>query len=244
MNRQTRKFINSLAVKKYRDRERCFVVEGEKSVSEFLNAGFRVRAIYHTNDADPAFSHAGSVAISSSEMQQISNLKTASPALAVLEIPEEKNLEHTGNELIIALDEVQDPGNLGTIIRLADWFGVSQIVCSPFTADAYSPKTVQATMGSLARVNVIYRDLPDFFGSLSQDIPVYGTFLNGESIYGSHLTMNGIILLGNEGKGVSPETARYVTRRLYIPAFNSNKIAESLNVALAAAIICSEFRRR
>ncbi|MDR2424494.1 MAG: RNA methyltransferase [Prevotellaceae bacterium] len=244
MNRQTRKYINSLAIKKYRDREGCFVVEGEKSLSEFIRSGFKIKAIYQTENAGISFRDVGAVEISDSEMQQISNLKTASPVLAVLEIPAGKNPEHQHNELIIALDDIQDPGNLGTIIRLADWFGVGQILCSPFTADAYSPKTVQATMGSLARVSVTYSHLPDLLGSLNEQIPVYGAFLNGEPVYGADLTHNGIILLGNEGKGISPGTGKFVTRRLYIPPFNSNKLAESLNVALAAAIICSEFRRR
>jgi TrmH family RNA methyltransferase len=176
-------------------------------------------------------------------MQQISNLKTPSPVLAVVEIPAIETATIPYNELILALDDIQDPGNLGTIIRLAGWFGINHIVCSPFTADAYGPKTVQATMGSLTKINLVYTGLYSFLKTASEKIPIYGTFLEGENIYTTKLSENGIIVMGNEGKGISREIAGLVSRKLLIPAFAHNA-TESLNVAVATAITCSEFRRR
>ncbi|MDR0558778.1 MAG: RNA methyltransferase [Prevotellaceae bacterium] len=243
LTKAEKKYLNALSLKKYRDREACFIVEGEKSVAEFAASDFSVKKIYKTQDCKFSDNSVETVLISTSEMQQISNLKTPSPVLAVVEIPDSKMSEFSENDLILVLDDIQDPGNLGALIRLADWFGIRQIICSPFSADAYGPKTVQATMGSLTRTHVNYRNLPDFLKSLNGKIPVYGTFLNGEIIYSSQLSSSGIIVMGNEGKGISSEVARHVSRRLYIPAFNENR-PESLNVTTAAAIVCSEFRRR
>jgi len=175
-------------------------------------------------------------------MQQISNLKTASPVLAVVEIPPVKTETIPLNELILALDDIQDPGNLGTIIRLADWFGINYIVCSSFSVDAYGPKTVQATMGSLTKVKIVYTDLYSFLKPLSEEVPIYGTFLEGENIYQTKLSENGVIVMGNEGKGISPEITKLVSNKLMIPSFASNP-PESLNVAVATAITCSEFKR-
>ncbi|MDR0384738.1 MAG: RNA methyltransferase [Prevotellaceae bacterium] len=241
ISRQEKKRIASLAVKKYRDRERLFVVEGEKSVQEFLVSPFKIRKIYYTRECDFSGRHPDTAEITADEMRQISNLKTASPVLAVVEIPSAETLPRNG--LILALDDVQDPGNLGTIIRLADWFGIDSIVCSLCTADAYGPKTVQATMGSLTRVNIVYADLYLFLKPACEEIPVYGTFLEGENIYRAELSDNGIIVMGNEGKGISHRIAGLVSRKLLIPAFGHDN-AESLNVAVAAAVTCSEFRRR
>jgi TrmH family RNA methyltransferase len=243
ISRQEKKYINSLAVKKYRDIERLFVVEGEKSVPEFLDSSFKVRRVYYTHECDFSDKHPDTKRITSAEMRQISNLKTASPVLAVVEIPPTEIDIFPDNELILALDDVQDPGNLGTIIRLADWFGINRIICSLFTADAYGPKTVQATMGSLTRTNIIYADLYSFLKPASENSPIYGTFLEGENIYKTELSENGIIVMGNEGRGISREIAGLVSRKLLIPAFAHNT-AESLNVAAATAITCSEFRRR
>jgi TrmH family RNA methyltransferase len=243
ISKQEKKHINSLAVKKYRDRERLFVVEGEKSVLEFLSSSFKVRKVYYTYECDFSDKHFDANKITAAEMQQISNLKTASPVLAVVEIPSVETVTIPRNELILALDDVQDPGNLGTIIRLADWFGINCIVCSLLTADAYGPKTVQATMGSLTRINIVYTDLYSFLKPVSEENPIYGTFLDGENIYTTNLSENGIIIMGNEGKGISQKIAGLVSRKLLIPAFARNA-AESLNVAVATAIICSEFKRR
>jgi TrmH family RNA methyltransferase len=243
ISKQEKKHINSLSVKKYRDKERLFVVEGEKSVTEFLNSSFKIRKIYCTHECRFSERHTDSIKITSTEMQQISNLKTASPVLAVVEIPSTETETIPSNELILALDDIQDPGNLGTIIRLADWFGINHIVCSLYTADAYGTKTVQATMGSLTRTNIVYTDLSSFLKHASKETPVYGTFLEGENIYESELSNSGIIVMGNEGRGISAEIAGYVSRKLLIPPFTDSS-PESLNVAAATAITCSEFKRR
>ena len=148
-------------------------------------------------------------------------------------------------QLALALDGIQDPGNLGTIIRIADWFGIETVVCSPDTADAYAPKVVQATMGSLARVKIVYQDLAELIDALPTDFPVYGTLLDGRDIYAETLTPHGLIVMGNEGNGISPEIARKITRRLLIPNYPADRpTADSLNVAIATAITCAEFRRR
>jgi TrmH family RNA methyltransferase len=160
--------------------------------------------------------------------------------------------EKVRTELTLLLDEIQDPGNLGTIIRLADWFGINQVICSPNTVDIYNPKTIQATMGALAHVNVFYTPLPEFLEEIQKDsqhsgkkIPVYGTFLDGSTIYGQVLSPTGLIVMGNEGNGISPELASYITHRLYIPNYPQGKEStESLNVAVATAITCAEFRRQ
>lgn len=243
ISKQEKKYINSLSVKKYRDRERLFVVEGEKSVMEFLNSSLKVRKVYHTHECDFSDRHPDVCKITPTEMQQISNLKTASPVLAVVEIPPTEAETVSGNGLILALDDIQDPGNLGTVIRLADWFGIGHIVCSLHTADAYGPKTVQATMGSLTRISLVYTGLSSFLKRAGRDRPVYGTFLEGENIYEAELSENGIIVMGNEGRGISPEITGSVSRKLQIPSF-ANGAPESLNVAVAAAITCSEFKRR
>jgi TrmH family RNA methyltransferase len=245
LTKQDKKLIRSLAIKKYRDREGLFVVEGEKSVGEFVASGFGVRKVYHTSQyRNFPDRHTDRVQITMSEMQQITNLKTASPVLAIVEIPStEIHSDVPRKELVLALDGVQDPGNLGTIIRLADWFGINHVVCSPFTADVYGPKTVQATMGSLTRVKVVYSDLCIFLKSLKNDVPVCGAFLNGENIYETTLPSTGVVVMGNEGNGISPQIAASVSKKLFIPPFGNNP-SESLNVAVATAIVCSEFRRR
>lgn len=224
-----KKLIRSLEQKKYRDRHGLFVVEGPKAVREFLK--YQKPEILLT---DPE------------EIKQVSFLKHPQEMLAVFKIStassEEKPLE-TG--LRIALDGVQDPGNLGTIIRIADWFGIKQIVCSKDTADAYNPKTVQATMGSLARINIIYvESLADWLKSLPKGTPVYGTLLDGDNIYEQKLSQEGVIVMGNEGKGISEDVRKNVTHKLLIPSFSDGDTAESLNVAIATAITCSEFRRQ
>ena len=144
----------------------------------------------------------------------------------------------------MALDRVQDPGNLGTIIRIADWFGISTIICGNDTVDAFSPKVVQATMGSIARVRLVYTDILSLFDKLPSTVPIYATSLTGENIYTQQLSNTGIIVMGNEGRGVSPEVMQRVNRTLYIPSYTKDDHAESLNVAIATAITCAEFRRR
>jgi TrmH family RNA methyltransferase len=184
--------------------------------------------------------------ISENEMKHISFLKTPSAAFVVVKIPNKKiNISQIGNSLNIVLDGVQDPGNLGTIIRLCDWFGIQNVICSPKTADCFSPKTVQATMGAICRTNVFYVELDDFFDNIDGNINVYGTFLEGENIYSTKLSSKGLIIMGSEGKGISPEIEKHVNRKLCIPCFSDNDAKpESLNVSVATAIVCSEFKRR
>ena len=177
--------------------------------------------------------------------KRASLLKTPQQVLAVFRQPDEKtDISVISHSLCLALDDVQDPGNLGTIVRLADWFGIEHIFCSPNTVDIYNPKTVQATMGGIARVRLHYTPLPEFIRSL-KDIPVYGTFLDGENMYGQPLSKNGLIVMGNEGNGIGKEVEALINRKLYIPNYPaSRETSESLNVAIATAVVCAEFRRQ
>lgn len=236
--------VRSLADKRNRDREGLFVAEGEKLISEIRSSSLRIRRIYAT---DGLFSGPEVTIVSGKELERLTQLKTANNSLAVVEIPHHKlEIEALKGQLVLALDEVQNPGNLGTIIRLADWFGIRHILCSHTSADCFNPKVVQATMGAILRVRVHYTDLEK---SLSEarnaGIPIYGTFLEGENLYETALTESGIILMGNEGRGVSPACAATVSRKLYIPPYPADRpSSESLNVAMATGIVCAEFRRR
>ena len=241
MTKNQIKLIRSLELKKNRKREGLFIAEGPKVVGDLLQAGYKARMLLATVEYPQA------ERISEEELHKISFLQHPQEILAVFEIPSTINFKllTLNFKLSLALDGVQDPGNLGTIIRIADWFGISTIYCSLDTADAYNPKVVQATMGSLAHVQVIYTDLLELFRQLPPSYPVYGTLLDGENIYKQELTNEGIIVMGNEGNGISPEVRKYITRKLLIPDFHTDGLrAESLNVAIATAITCSEFRRR
>lgn len=182
------------------------------------------------------------VPVSPDELHRISFQQHPQQVLALFPLPSVPTITPEG--LMIGLDGVQDPGNLGTIIRIADWFGIDTIICSEDTVDAWNPKVVQATMGSIARVNIVYTNLPDFLGQLPTDFPVYGTFLDGKNIYREELSDHGLIIMGNEGNGISDAVRQRVNRRLLIPDFHQGPTADSLNVAIATAITCSEFRRR
>ena len=255
------KLIRQLDQKKYRRREGLFVAEGPKVVGDLLRAGFRPTAVFATEEwgrADAAFPSVRSSAsepvvvdkylsepvtlVSDDELRKLSFLQHPQQVLALFPIPEPLTQGFDVNGLCIALDGIQDPGNLGTIIRIADWFGISTIYCSEGTADAWNPKVVQATMGSIARVNIIYTDLARLIDSIQ--VPVYGTLLDGENIYTQPLSSEGLIVMGNEGNGISPDIRQRITHRLLIPDFHDGETAESLNVAIATAITCSEFRRR
>ncbi len=233
--------IRSLADKKSRTEHGLFVVEGRKMVAEALESDMKVRRVLGTEDF--AGLH-GCEIVSRKDIERMSSLKTTQGVMALIEIPQYTLPKDPGNELTLALDSVQDPGNMGTIIRLADWFGIRDIICSPETADCYGPKTVQATMGAIFRVKTHYENLPEVLGRAKH--PVFGTFLDGENIYGAKFDGHrGIIVLGNEGNGISSAVARTVTRKLFIPPYPAGDPAsESLNVGVAAAIACSEFRRR
>ena len=252
--------VRSLGDKRGRQDEGLFVAEGAKLVTELLAgtvsaSGLRLRRVFCTEDGMQQIHSATTLpnsacnhlleTVSRKEMERISFLKTPSEFLALVEIPRWRKPALTkGAGLLLALDEVQDPGNMGTILRIADWFGIRDVVCSEHTADCFNPKVVQATMGALARVKVHYCSLPQLIESLA-DIPVYGTFLSGNIIYAESLSAHGLIVMGNEGKGVSPEVEKLINKKLYIPNYpQERETSESLNVAIATAVVCSEFRRR
>lgn len=242
------KWINSLERKKNRDEEGLFVAEGTKIVSDLLpllkcrfmcaeQSAFKEK---YRNFADEI------EVVTPNEYKKITFQKSPQGVLAVFEKPtfDIRYAEVTKN-LNLALDDIQDPGNMGTIIRLADWFGIRDIFCSFHSADAFSPKSVQATMGAIGRVRVHYVDLAHLFNELANQIPVYGTFMSGNNIYNESLSRNGIIIMGNEGSGISDELLPFITQSLMIPSFPVNsKTSESLNVGIATAIVISEFRRR
>lgn len=233
--------VRSLADKRGRDEQGLFVAEGSKLVGELLDSPLRVRQVYALDGVLPPCS---AEVIAPKEMERLSLLKTPSKALALVEIPHYRlDPAVAERELVLALDQVQNPGNLGTIIRLADWFGIRHVVCSPDTADCFNPKVVQATMGAITRVEVHYADLEAFLAVA--EAPVYGTFLEGENLYDAPLTAAGVVVMGNEGRGISPGVERRLTRRLFIPPYPSDRRgSESLNVAIATAVVCGEFRRR
>ncbi|NBL63878.1 RNA methyltransferase [Flavobacterium sp. NST-5] len=233
------KLITSLQHKKYRKEENLFIAEGKKVIGELINAGFELVWLFQT---DAVFSEKNFpvVSISPNDLKKFSALSTANNCLAVFKIPAFAKFSHLG--LILALDDIRDPGNFGTIIRLCDWFGIKNIYCSEQTVDLYNPKVVQSTMGSLARVNVSYGNLPEFLQKTK--LPVFGTFMDGDNIYQANLPQEGIIVLGNEANGISVEVTKTVTQKIAIPRFGDIQATESLNVATAAAIVLSEFCRR
>ena len=232
--------IKALATKQGREEQGAFIAEGEKLVDEIRRSNLHIRHIYQTK---PLFAE-GEV-VGTKEMERISQLKTANTVLAVVETPQcDLSAVEPSQNLVLALDRVQNPGNLGTIIRLADWFGISDIVCSEDTADCFNPKVVQATMGAILRVRVHYTNLAKWL-SAQGSAKVYGTFLEGENIYSAELDKSGVIVMGNEGQGISAEVAECVSHKLLIPPYPADRCgSESLNVAVATAVICSEFRRR
>lgn len=235
-NSQT-KLITSLKQKKYRDRESLFVAEGPKVIQELLDEGLKLRWLFSTQSINNFKGNL--VEITPAELKKISFLKTPNTSLAVFEIPTIKPPKTSG--LIVALDALRDPGNLGTIIRLCDWFGVEQLLCSEDTVDCYNPKVVQASMGSLARVQINYVPLSEYLNKLN--LPVYGGFMDGSSIYTESLPNDAVLVLGNEANGISEAISNTITNRISIPRFGSVQKTESLNVATATAILLSEFRR-
>ena len=221
------KLISSLHQKKYRIAHQLFIAEGVKGINELLQSNFELEHLYVTIDEFKSVSTTQKTVISDADLKKISALTTPNTCLAVFKIPKEKPVLNKG--LIVALDTIRDPGNMGTILRLCDWFGINQVVCSKETVDLYNPKVVQATMGSIARVNVNYLNLKDFLETTS--LPIYGTFMDGEDLYNSEITNEGIIILGNEANGISKEIEELVTKRITIPRFGNLQQTESLNVA-------------
>ncbi|MCF2582748.1 TrmH family RNA methyltransferase [Bacteroides caecigallinarum] len=241
------KFIRSLELKKFRKENGVFLAEGNKLVSD-LAPHFKCKILVTTEEwlsSNKNIKADETIIAEKEELSRASLLKSPQDVLAVFETPSYPSSEDCPQkELCLALDDVQDPGNLGTIIRIADWFGINNIYCSHGTADAFSPKTVQATMGALARVKIHYCDIKELISKLN-DTPVFGTFLDGDNIYESTLSSNGLIVMGNEGNGISKEVASLINRRILIPNYpQGNETTDSLNVAVATAIVCSEFRRR
>ena len=236
------KYIHQLEQKKYRKREGLFVAEGTKVVGDLLKY-HKPEALFATDEwkAPDGISY---TIVTEEELRRISFLQHPQQVLGLFPIPPQTTATNFGGALVLALDGVQDPGNLGTIIRIADWFGIETIICSEDTADAWNPKVIQATMGSIARVNIIYTNLLDLLDTLPTDFPIYGTLLNGENIYTQPLSEEVLIIMGNEGNGISEAVRTKINRKLLIPDFHQGETADSLNVAIATAITCSEFRRR
>ena len=234
------KWITSLQLKKYRLENQLFIAEGVKVIQELLQSNFVLEDLFATEDVFNSFSVNNKMVVTDAEMKKITALSSPSSCLAVFQMPKETKISNQG--LIVALDDIRDPGNLGTIIRLCDWFGIEQMICSKETVDVFNPKVVQATMGSLARVNIQYIDIQEFISNSS--LPIFGTFMDGNNIYSEELPADGIIIFGNEANGISAEIEKLVTNRIAIPRFGKLQKTESLNVATATAIILSEFCRR
>ena len=243
------KLIRSLDVKKFRKETNLFVAEGEKLVNDLLVSGVECYKIIATEKQVSSLKSKKDVEliiVTDDELKKVSFLKSPQGIIGVFKQKNNKPDSNTPkHKLCLALDDVQDPGNLGTIIRIADWFGIEDIYCSIGTVDVYNPKTVQATMGAISRVNIYYVELPNFLASLEKSTPVYGTFLNGKEIYDHKLSNNGIIDMGNEGNGIGKDCEEFIDERIFIPNYPTGRTtSESLNVSTATAIVCAEFRRR
>ncbi len=232
------KLIKSLHQKKYRSQHNLFIAEGKKVVGELLDANFKPYLICATAQQPLGGTGLVPVIATEAELKYMSALKTPNTVLGVFHIPSPEPLYF--HDWILVLDEVRDPGNLGTIIRLCDWFGVRHLVCSPTTVDCYNPKVLQATMGSISRVNLVYTALPYFLAKVP--LPVYGAFMHGAKVYAEKLPEAGILVLGNEANGISAEVEQSIAQKISIPQFGK-KTAESLNVAMAASILLNEIRR-
>lgn len=240
------KWVYSLSQKKNRDKEKCFVAEGSKCVLDTIG-NFKVRHLFATEQWVEAHSdvcHEMLEIVSRRQMDKMSMLKTASDVMAVYEFKVVPAIEMLDKKLSLVLDGIQDPGNLGTIIRIADWFGIENVFCSNDTVDVYNPKVVQATMGAISRVNVRYGSLPQLFQKYPH-LPVYATMLDGSNLYDADLQNRGFIVMGNEGKGISEDVAGFANKKLLIPSFPKGAVtSESLNVGMATAVVVAEFRRR
>lgn len=231
------KLITSLSQKKYRHKYKLFVVEGVKVVQEFLNSSYELEILFST---ESSFSYLDSfIEVSEQELKKISSLKTPNKVIALFKIPVEKNSSSSG--LIVALDAINDPGNLGTIIRLCDWFGIDQLLCSKETVDCYNTKVVQSSMGSLTRVAISYIDLKEYLTSVS--IPIFIADMDGDNIYEMKPPTSAVLVMGNEANGISNSIKQIVSTKITIPRYGNSQLTESLNVATATAILLSEFRR-
>lgn len=233
------KFIRSLKKKKIRQSEGLFLAEGIKVVEELLKSSFKLHKLYFTEAYSNPLHITNYTLITDKDLHLISELSTPNQVFGIFEIPSVKKTDHKG--LTVLLDEINDPGNLGTIIRLCDWFGVSQLICSTNTVDCFNQKVVQASMGSLSRVPIIYTDLVSYLKMEKRHI--YGTFLNGDNVYNTDLESDAVLILGNEANGISDSIKEFVTHKITIPQFGDQQLTESLNVATATAIFLSEFNK-
>ena len=233
------KLIKSLQQKKYRNEHGLFVIEGKKGLQELLSSSIKPYKIYVSNALELDMTWDGVERVSTKELQQMSALKNPNGVLGVFYIPPPLPLDF--KDWIVLLDGIQDPGNLGTIIRLCDWFGITNLICSNNTVDCYNPKVLQATMGSIARVNVVYQDIALFLKT--NPLPVYGSFMDGVSVYESELPNKGVLIMGNEGKGISDKIKEFCSYTITIPQYGK-ETTESLNVGTASAILLNEIRRQ
>lgn len=252
LSKKLKKYITSLQYKKQRTEHGVFCAEGDKLNNDLLTSELACSELLATSawikkNRTVINKKIKVTEVSESEIKSVSRLKSPPPVIGIYKISEHLlNAEELHDSLVLVLDGVQDPGNMGTIIRIADWFGVANIICSEESADIYNPKVVQASMGAIARVAVHYTNLKTFIEEYISitNLPVYGTFLEGENIYNQNLSKNGMIVMGSEGRGISPEIEKLISNKLFIPNFPAeNPTSESLNVSVATAIVCSEFRR-
>lgn len=255
VTKQNIKEVHALNLKKHRDATHCFVAEGPKVVGDLLPL-MACKTLYATQAylnelPQNLLQNVEQVEVVDQKMlERISLLRAPRDVVAVFKQPLQQYSVHElaalpQNSLCLALDAVQDPGNVGTIVRLADWFGIEHVFASPQTADVFAPKVVQATMGAIGRVKVHYCDLINLLHEIDKEVPVYGTFLDGTDLYQQSLENRGLVVMGNEGKGISPSVAAHVNKRLFIPPYPIGRAtSESLNVAIATAVVCAEFRRR
>lgn len=233
------KRITGLHQKKFRSEQELFIAEGFKVVQELFQSHYEIQEFYSTDATLQLNNEVRPEIISEADLKKISCLKTPNTCLAVFKITHSKPIKYEG--LTLVLDDIRDPGNLGTIIRLCDWFGIEQLICSEETVDVYNPKVIQATMGSIGRVNVVYTSLRTFLSKTTQ--PIYGAFMDGNVVYEAELPSNAVLIMGNEANGVSPQIEALIQKKITIPRFGKLQKTESLNVATATAILLSEFRR-
>ncbi|WP_438977180.1 TrmH family RNA methyltransferase [Polaribacter sp.] len=231
------KLITSLSQKKYRQKHKLFVAEGVKVVNELLNSSFELDQLFATEDFDTQ--NKNCQIISNEELRKISSLKTPNKVLGIFKIPAEKEISNKG--LILVLDDINDPGNLGTIIRLCDWFGITTLVCSNETVDCYNQKVVQSSMGSLTRLAIKYLNLKEYLSNT--ELPTFIADMDGENVYKKELPKEAVLIMGNEANGVSDEIKSLIKHKISIPRFGNLQETDSLNVATATAILLSEFRR-
>jgi len=237
------KLIRSLHNKKFREETGMFIAEGKRLVEDIAASSIKIEHIYATTRYNGDLKH---ISITEDDLAEISALTAPQAIIALCRVPEVTGkLPDLKESMAIALDDIRDPGNLGTIIRIADWFGITNIFCSDESVEAYNPKTVQATMGSIARVNLFYVDLKEVLARYKNEgVPIYGAMLDGNNVYNEALTHNGILVIGNEANGISEGVARCVTNSVCIPSYAVQQGPESLNAAVAAAVLCAEFKRR